>query len=614
MQPRVQSRLQSDINQKIQQAKQAGYSDAEINQYIAQTGLRPQPQAPSPQPQQQRGVGGVGGLALDLIPFGRVAEKSLTGKGSEIGGGELLFEALTALPIGRLAKAGKLGTTVAKGASKTGRAANIIGDTSKSGSAATRLGRQKIASTGLEEAITGTEAGRTLFTQDKVNQAAQTVFKRFSAKSPVGIKRELPKVRDLIFKQRDALLSDIPGSVTQRQVAQNIGEQLSKFGITVSDSRKVQEILKRNIPELASKKTFSAMDLSKIQRKLNASVKPSVFEGVAPNRSEDLILGFKEGIDDVINSFVPQTRLNTLRGFNKEISDLFIINKAGTVAGKGVAGVGPISLPKNILRRAQRSAAEQGERFIGRETTLPGALAQFGFAEAGSAIASQAAQNAAQLQQTEPTFAGDLTEQDMFSQLTGALGGQQQMQQQTQQPQSLLSQEDINQAILTDLQATGGKNIEQIQMIAQMYGPQAQGAQQFEEMTADQQKRIQNLNTVSAALDNLEREASESGIFREESQLTSTIRGPIERVVGSATDPRKRQYIASLRSRGIQIIRALGEVGNLSQSEQQAAAANLPTPGDNAETAFRKIQSLRELFGQIQENVVTPQLTGGFGR
>jgi len=82
--------------------------------------------------------------------------------------------------------------------------------------------------------------------------------------------------------------------------------------------------------------------------------------------------------------------------------------------------------------------------------------------------------------------------------------------------------------------------------------------------------------------------------------------------MGSATDPAKRQFLAQLSSRGIQIIRALGEVGNLSASEQEAARANLPNPGDNAETARLKLASLRELFGEVQNRVVSPTLTGGF--
>lgn len=172
-------------------------------------------------------------------------------------------------------------------------------------------------------------------------------------------------------------------------------------------------------------------------------------------------------------------------------------------------------------------------------------------------------------------------------------------------------------AVEQDIARTGGKNIKNIQTIAGLYGidlsplglqPATAAKTGFAALTADQQKRVANLNTVSAALNNLEQSVAQSGFFPQEPQALSTLLGPGRQAIGGAINPEQRQYMASLRSRGIQIIRALGEVGNLSASEQEAAIKVLPKPGDNARTAALKIAQLRALFSDVAQRVASPQI------
>ena len=205
--------------------------------------------------------------------------------------------------------------------------------------------------------------------------------------------------------------------------------------------------------------------------------------------------------------------------------------------------------------------------------------------------------------------------------VTGLEGQEQAAQEAAQTAQDLPQQLELarSQMLLEALE--GGATLEDLEEInkildlvqtSQGIALPGAGGGEFGDLTADQQKRVTNLNTVQVALDQLEKDAANSGLFQEESQLAATIGGPFEKLIGSSTDPAKRQFLAQLSSRGIQIIRALGEVGNLSASEQEAARANLPNPGDNAETARLKLASLRELFGEVQNRVVSPTLTGGF--
>lgn len=175
--------------------------------------------------------------------------------------------------------------------------------------------------------------------------------------------------------------------------------------------------------------------------------------------------------------------------------------------------------------------------------------------------------------------------------------------------------EVIRNAIVQDISKTGGKNLKNIQTIATAYGIDltplglGTGAKTgFAALTADQQKRVSNLNTVAAAINQLEESVATSGFFPEEPQALSSLLGRVRGTVGAAITPEQRAYTASLRSRGIQIIRALGEVGNLSQTEQESAFQLLPQPGDNAQTAAAKIQQLRALFTDVAQRVAQPRI------
>lgn len=160
----------------------------------------------------------------------------------------------------------------------------------------------------------------------------------------------------------------------------------------------------------------------------------------------------------------------------------------------------------------------------------------------------------------------------------------------------------IRNAIEEDLRATGGQNVEFYQNIAKMSGIDLEGGG---DLTADQQKRLTNLGNVQSQLDQLEQSVRSSGIFPDTNQLVSSLGGWGKKLIGKQTDPETRTYIDQLRGRGIMVIRAMGEVGNLSEAEQEAAVRQLPAPGDNLETAESKLKSLRDIFQQARENALT---------
>ena len=653
----MQPRLQTDIERKRQQARQAGYSDAEINQYLAQSGIAARPQQQVQPTAQRKGgfqpsalisetggfggalAGGAAGAALgSVVPvigtaIGGVVGAGLGGFLGGTGGSAVeqqvrdkkvnTGKALREGAIEGLFAAGPLkllrgGKALAKGAKAGSKGLNLADDLSQAlVGTTTRAGQ---ATTGAARGIrTGSKVGgdRLLPKQAKEINDFLTKTVKTRAASPGTQLEDLAKYQDTMVSKLDRVVNKFNKTLGKKDkifLANKLGKSFSESIAGATNSqRELAAQLAKEISEKGSLKDLN--DYVKLLDKQINFDRP--LDAVSAQREQVFRLFRKELRDSITDPDVIPGLKNIKSNLAKSYQAQELLLESSGRLSSAFNPVG-VRVPNTLIQGAQARVGRGLER-TGRVLDSTSPLATALRVGAGSQVASALGgqDTGAQLDATQFTQAGQFGgEQDVFSQLTGALGGQEMGGQdigQTQQQTSRLTQEDINQAILLDLQETGGANVEQIQMIAQMYGPQAQTqGQQFEDLTADQQKRIQNLNTVASALDNLEREASESGIFREESQLASTIRGPIERAVGGATDPAKRQYISSLRSRGIQIIRALGEVGNLSQSEQDAAAANLPRPGDNAETAFRKIQSLRNLFGEIQQNVSNPQLTGGF--
>lgn len=126
-------------------------------------------------------------------------------------------------------------------------------------------------------------------------------------------------------------------------------------------------------------------------------------------------------------------------------------------------------------------------------------------------------------------------------------------------------------------------------------------------LTAAQRKGLTTAGNVDIQLNQLEKMISPE-LFPRTNQTAASIGGLYQKTVGRYTDTDKKLYMDALRSRGIQIVRAFGEVGNLTQQEQDAAIANLPAPGDTYQGAQRKIKMLRELFGQVRQNI---QSVGG---
>jgi len=160
-------------------------------------------------------------------------------------------------------------------------------------------------------------------------------------------------------------------------------------------------------------------------------------------------------------------------------------------------------------------------------------------------------------------------------------------------------------AMMADLQATGGENMDKLIKFFEFANYDALNSGAGQELSADQKKGLTKMGNAEVILNQLDA-IVESGMFPEGGQTPlASLGGLFDRNIGKHFSTEKKAYIDQLRSKGITIIRAMGEVGNLSQAEQDAAIATLPAPGDSLDTARSKLDNLKSQFGQIKQSILT---------
>lgn len=124
--------FEDDLEKRKQLARLQGWSEEEINRSaLIERSLESKRAAQQPKAPQGAGrAGGIKGFALDITPFGRVAEKIINPGAGNVTAGEVGMEAaLTAVPfgIGRIFKGAKATKSAVAAAQNTKRVANASG-------------------------------------------------------------------------------------------------------------------------------------------------------------------------------------------------------------------------------------------------------------------------------------------------------------------------------------------------------------------------------------------------------------------------------------------------------------------------------------------------------
>lgn len=650
----MQPRLQSDFERKVQQARQAGFSDDQINSYLAlRQSTRPQrpTQTMTQRPQTQGGgfqpsaliseasglggalggakigagigalggpvgaaIGGVVGAGLGGFlggGLGSAAEQQVrdkrvdTGKAVREGAIEGLF---AAGPL-KLLKGGK---ALARGARVGPRGASLVEDLSQAltTGVTTQAGR---ATTGAARGIT---TGARL-SGDKILPKVAQEINEFLTKtvkarpvSAAGQLDDLAKYQNKLFSQLDSKVTKFNktlGKNDQIFIANKLGNAFQK---NLAGATSAQRELAAQLAREASSKG-SLKDLNDYIKLLDNQINHDRAGDAVSTQREQVFRLFRTELRDAITDpdVIPGLKAiknNLSKSFQAEELLLNAAGRTGSALYQYGARV-PNRAIQGLQARLGRTLETAGGALDSRNV-----LSQALRVGAGSQVAAGLNQQGqvAQLQQTEPIIAGDLTQQDTFSQLTGALGGQQVQPEMVQQA-PVLTQDIINQAILLDLQETGGANVEQIQMIAQMYGPQA-----APEVTEEEAKVQSLTNSVGLLLNNYQAAGGGQGAG---GILPSLIgRTPGLRSTGIAEqaqvfEDQRKALIAPL-ARAIS-----GEIGVLTDRDIARAEGLLPRLSDTPQVAQQKINDLLTLIqqsggGAVNQSVVNQQIQAGVTR
>lgn len=173
-----------------------------------------------------------------------------------------------------------------------------------------------------------------------------------------------------------------------------------------------------------------------------------------------------------------------------------------------------------------------------------------------------------------------LTPEQQLEEALMGMGSGEQMQQEQVAPQGL-SQEDLQRAVLTDIQTTGGQNINDILKIYEIFSAQAEEPK----MNATQQQRALTSASGLRSLDTLESTLQNDPSAFARQALPNPL-GITARLTGT-TD------IRAATDNVVDVIARLRSGAAITDDEARRFARLLPQPGDSQESAARKIANVR---------------------
>ena len=247
------------------------------------------------------------------------------------------------------------------------------------------------------------------------------------------------------------------------------------------------------------------------------------------------------------------------------------------------------------LIRQGKGAAGEGIQNIGKIGEFGGFANQLPYATKGyGAVARQgladmtsSALDPSNLQQPESSMIDPMAQPDMMTGMAPEL----QMQEQVGagDPYADIRQ-GLQAAMIEDLQTTGGKRVGALKSVLDSL-PDAPGTD------AASKKNTAKYAGANAVLDKIEQSFNRAGGGR----------GTVGGLVGQLTsmipeiDPTGNVYQGQRQAYLTQIIRAMGEVGTLTDKDREVVARSIPQLNDTPETAKAKIADLRDLLGQLQQ-------------
>lgn len=523
------------------------------------------------------GIGGfAGGFGGSAIEQQVRDDKVDTGKALREG----LIEGVFAAGPLKLAKLGAAGAKIAvKGATK--KAATRAGL-----SVADELSEALVSNVGkagrsLTASSRGITAGQTLsgrrITPDTVNTLNKFLTDEVGVKAGSSA-AQLDDVGRFIGSKSDELSQTVLAAnrgLTKRDITGLVNRIKTRFGKDIiadpSQKQLANELLSR------VKKIGSVAELDDLRKTLDEQINFARREASPLPLKEQVFTLFRRELTDEVSTKVP-----TSKALKSQLSKAYQAQELllGSAARRG-SGVSPagISLPARagqaVSSRAGRTLEKVGA--AGESTSAKALAARVG---AAGALNAEPAQQA-QLQQGVPT------EEDLLGGLTSDIEGATE-----QQSGGAISEEDINAAILADIQETGGKNVEAIQMIAELFGPKNETAN----LGAVERRGVAGAETAQSIVDELE------GLFQQAGGAKGRIGGTVAKGAGLAGLDSQTQAFANARGGYLaRIVRAMGEVGTLNEGDIQRAIKLIPDITATPEEAAIGFESIRRILEESKQ-------------
>lgn len=258
-------------------------------------------------------------------------------------------------------------------------------------------------------------------------------------------------------------------------------------------------------------------------------------------------------------------------------------------AGETVQSPIATAAGRTLSRVAGREAGERAGRQVG-SMTVPRGIAPRALAGSAVNTAVTTAQSQSQPQQPPQSLEDALLQQSevgQFDQDSSGLSGMSQ-----QEPF------DLRATLLQDLQQTGGKNIDDIAKTYQLLGGKLPGDDDPQLTAQQRNSSIQYMNAENL-INNLESEFANAGGAR------GRIGGAIGNLAGRAgIDSNVAAYNDLRNAATASIARALGETGNMSDSDIRRAVAAIPSITDTPQQAARKLAFLRTQLQAAASNAL----------
>lgn len=572
------------------------------------------------QPVQPKKVGGIKGLLAGLLPtiggaIGAVGG-TVAGPGGTVAGGaggaalgEYLRQRLTGedkdgidkgnlLEQGAFGAIGALGKAKAvAGAAKATKTATVANSVDDLGNVAQSTVRQKAANA-LTQKGSGFKVGANVGDVTKMDEAAE-VYQRLGIKG--APKTQLKKINTEMTRlgsEVDSILDAKPIKVDGRNVRKTIQEAIddpNRFTELDLSSPEAQKALQQHVVKFGSAKNAKEInDYVKVVNKTAIRAQDKLTRGIVPTSKEQAALAAKYAGDDVLSQFpeIAPLKKDMAILFQRNPETAKIVGKSSNLPFVGGVLKAPASVARNIESRA-------GSLLAGGAKTA-GEVAPTSFKPFAGQVARQSVSQAVPRVFAAP-FMGQPAQEDpsqapvdFSTDIIDTPVATPQMQPQMPESDSPFTQANIQQAIIADLQTTGGKNVSTLTKLYETFKPEAGAAEK--PLSAEAAK------TVSNAKAGLESIADFENITAADpNALKKTIipgRGLFGGALGSALGTGE---IEAASQQIIDIIARLRTGAAISATEEARFKKFIPQAFDSEETKAQKMGYLKRQFQRVAE-------------